>query len=403
MPLVSLAAFAGCQLLATDYYVGRNGSDTNPGISEAKAWQTIARANTQKFVAGDRLLFEGGVTFTGTLELTAEDAGSSASPWASLRGARGRRFSTAATGTASWPRTLGFIEIRQLEIRGTGPKSNRGSGIVFRNSLPDGIRLESIRITGVAVHGFWYAGILVEAQPPDKTASGFRNVEISDSEAYDNVYYGIYISGENTAHQGYAHQNVRVVGCTVHDNPGDPSFKRNHSGNGILLEDVDGGVIEHSIAYGNGALNGGENGGPVGIWAHSSNKVVIQFCESYANRTGGGADGGGFDFDGGVTNSILQYNYSHDNDGPGYLVWNYEYAPHELRGNTIRFNVSENDARKHAYGGIHIGTADKPVRDLLVYNNTVLVSPAPPWPAESASGSAENQTKAIRISQQRLQ
>ena len=373
---IALLAFASCELPAADYYVGKNGADSNPGTSEAKAWKTVARANVQKFLPGDRLLFEGGQIFPGNLELNAEDAGSPDKPVAVASWGTGKAILDAGNGNGILAENVGHIDIRKLEIRGAGSKSNRGSGIILRNSLPDGIRLEGVRITGVNVHGFWYAGILIEAQPPDKTPSGYRNVEISDSEAWDNVYFGIYVSGENTGRQGYAHQNVRILGCTAHDNPGDPAFKRNHSGNGILLDDVDTGIIENSIAYGNGAANGSETGGPVGIWAHSANKVVIQFCESYANRTGGRADGGGFDFDGGVTNSVMQYNYSHDNDGPGYMAWNYDDAPHELRGNTIRYNISENDARKHDYGAIHVGTSDKPVRDLLVYNNTVFVQPS---------------------------
>jgi hypothetical protein len=371
-----ILAVAGCELEAADYYVGGSGADSNSGTSQANAWRSIARANAQKFAPGDRLLFEGGQVFAGTLEISAEDSGSPGKPLIVASWGSGTAELDGGDRDGILAENAAHVEVRQLEIRGSGARSNRGSGILFRNTLPEGIRLEGIRIAGVIVHGFWYAGILIEAQPPDKSASGYRGVEISDSEAYDNVYYGIYVSGENTGRQGYAHQNIRVADCKAHDNPGDPAFKSNHSGNGILFDDVDTGVIEHSIAYGNGALNGGETGGPVGIWAHSSNKIVIQFCESYANRTGGAADGGGFDFDGGVTNSMLQYNYSHDNDGAGYLVWNYQDAPHELRGNIIRYNVSENDGRKQAYGGIHIGTADKPVRDLLAYNNSVFVAPA---------------------------
>ena len=73
----------------------------------------------------------------------------------------------------------------------------------------------------------------------------------------------------------------------------------------------------------------------VGIWTYASNRVTIRSSESYGNRTGGHADGGGFDLDGGVTNSVIEYCYSHDNDGPGFLVWNYEGAPHRLAGNIL--------------------------------------------------------------------
>ncbi|MGC3974336.1 MAG: hypothetical protein QM771_08160 [Nitrospira sp.] len=72
-----------------------------------------------------------------------------------------------------------------------------------------------------------------------------------------------------------------------------------HSGSGIILGNVDSGVIEWSKAYENGRLG---NAG-VGIWTYDSTKVAIQHNESFANHTSGDADGGGFDLDGGVTDS----------------------------------------------------------------------------------------------------
>src|SRR3712207_8524244 len=50
-------------------------------------------------------------------------------------------------------------------------------------------------------------------------------------------------------------------------------------------------------------------------------------------------------------NSIMQYNYSHDNYGAGYLLARYSSAP-AMSNLTIRYNISENDGRKNDYGGI---------------------------------------------------
>jgi hypothetical protein len=80
--------------------------------------------------------------------------------------------------------------------------------------------------------------------------------------------------------------------------------------------------------------------------------------------------------DGGVTNSIIQYCYSHDNDGAGYLMWNYEGAPHQLSNNTIRYCISANDGRKHKYGAIHIGTSGLPITNIDVYHNTIYMPAA---------------------------
>jgi hypothetical protein len=75
----------------------------------------------------------------------------------------------------------------------------------------------------------------------------------------------------------------------------------------------------------------------------------------------------------------MQYNYSHDNDGAGYLFCQGSWAS-EFRNNVCRYNISENDG----IGGRYTGGAIRffssgsisGIRDTLVYNNTVYVSSA---------------------------
>ena len=52
-----------------------------------------------------------------------------------------------------------------------------------------------------------------------------------------------------------------------------------------------------------------------------------------------------FDIDGGCTDCILQYNYSHDNEGSGYQSGPFRLKP--PGNNTIRYNISQNDAQKN--------------------------------------------------------
>jgi hypothetical protein len=165
----------------------------------------------------------------------------------------------------------------------------------------------------------------------------------------------------------------------VYDNPGDPNYLENHSGSGVLMEDVDGGVLEYCEAYNNGYEGGCKVGGPIGIWAAVANNVIIQCCESHHNRAGKG-DGGGFDFDGGTTNSFLQYNYSHDNDGAGYLICSYKNAPHSFKNNTVRYNISVNDVQKMSHGAICLWTdspPEDPIHNTRIYGNTVYAMRAP--------------------------
>jgi hypothetical protein len=110
----------------------------------------------------------------------------------------------------------------------------------------------------------------------------------------------------------------------------------------------------------------------VGIWTYDSEGIVIQHNESYRNRTGGPVDGGGFDLDQNTRNSVLQYNYSHDNDGPGLLMaQSVDNTAHA--GNIIRYNVSQNDGRRNSAGAISVWGK---VLSAEIYNNTVFVGPS---------------------------
>ena len=145
-------------------------------------------------------------------------------------------------------------------------------------------------------------------------------------------------------------------------------------GSGIVIAEVDSGVIEHCVAHDNGTGNSA-CGGPVGIWAWDANNVTIQFCESYHNSSGTGCDGGGFDFDGGETNSIMQYNYAHDNAGYGYESGQFGYA-RPMFNNVIRYNISENDGQISG-GGLSLFKGDpSTMTGATFYPNTVYLSPA---------------------------
>ncbi len=371
---------------AAKYFVSPGGDDSNPG-TEAKPWRTLDKVSHTRLSAGDQVLLDGGRIFAGTLTVDDRSSSDPTNPIVIGSYGQGRAVIRAGQGTGILVRDIGGVVIRDLELVGEGLGSNRGFGVEVVNQR--GTRmLERVWLESLEASGFLWAGIYVGGVPdlpglapagasPRPGRYGFRDVKISRCVAHDNIYYGIFVSGPWTRYNsGYANENVRITDCIAHDNPGDPSYTQNHSGNGMLLDDTDRGLIEHCTAFQNGAANGSLQGGPVGIWADESNAVIIQFCESYNNRSAGLADGGGFDLDGGVTNSVMQYNYSHGNDGAGYLVWNYGGAIHPLDDNIIRYNISENDGRKFHYGAIHIGTGGSPLHGEEVYNNTIFMSPS---------------------------
>jgi hypothetical protein len=234
--------------------------------------------------------------------------------------------------------------------------------VQFYNDLPGDVVLRAIRVDDVDISGFGHWGLLLGS---DIGRSGYTDVRIRDVDSSANGEGGILTWGGEPG----VNSNVRIRRSTAAFNPGRPELSRN-SGNGIVLGNVDDGAIQDSVAHDNGGANRASEG-PVGIWAYDSSRVVIERNESYANRTGSSADGGGFDLDQNVTDSVVQYNYSHDNAGPGYLLA-HRYDTDGHRGNIVRYNISQDDARKGSGGAFAVWGE---IRDTDVYHNVVFARP----------------------------
>ena len=360
-----------------DYYVSMIGDDSHAGTSTTAPWQTIERINAARLLPGDSVRFHANQTFRGPLYLADTDSGPTDAPITFGSYGSGRATIDAGKGAGFIAKNRGGIHLRDLNVVGVGAAENTGSGIVFLNTLPGGVKVADIRIHDVDVSGFKHSGLCFRAAPSDQSWSGFCDVKITSVTSHDNGDAGISCIGVwNPERTGYAHADFYVGNCSVYRNAGIPG-KGSHSGNGIVLGQVDGAVIERCRAYENGCLNDYEGGGPVGIWVWDANRVVMQFNESHHNHTGSRKDGGGFDLDGGVRNSTVQYNYSHNNDGPGYLLAQFSGA-RSFYGNVLRHNVSVNDGRRNRYGGIHLWStgASGGITDTTFYANTIFTTHA---------------------------
>jgi hypothetical protein len=375
--LLILGIVAARPILAADYYLSSAGDDRRDGTAPERAWRTIARANRQTLGPGDRLLLRGGDTFEGNLFAKVAGTPSAISPVTIGSYGTGKALIKAGDGTGLACENAGGLVIRDLIVLGKDRRTNQGSGVSVLNKLPGGKRLEFVRLENLEASGFGKYGIGVGGQAADNSRSGFRDVRITTCRASGNAVAGIHVYGRHDYYaKTYSNGDVAVIDCVAHDNPGDPNMLDNHSGDGILLHDVERGIIDGCTAYANGSLCRAKGGGPVGIWAWSSRRLIIQNCVSVRNRTGGNYDGGGFDLDGGVSESIMQWNYSAENDGAGFLIFDFGAAPFHLADNVVRFNISENDGRKNGFAGIYVKSLLDPIERLQVYQNTVFVSPS---------------------------
>lgn len=351
---------------AATYYVSSSGNDGNSGLSAATAWRTISKLNTIDIEPGDIILFEGGTIFPGNMLLGAEDSGTPSLPVIISTYGAGRATISAGNSYGIKAYNCAGFRIANLNIEGSGATVNNAIGIDIYMDVAS--NLSYIRIDSCNVSGFKISGIQFGCWD---TYAGFRDVRVTHVNSFNNGGAGMSSFGFNNL---INHKDVYVGYSSFHDNKGRTDVTTTNTGSGIVLASIENAMIEYCEAHNNGENNSYPPGGPVGIWFYLVKNGIIQYCESHHNRTGT-ADGGGFDLDGGSQNCIIQYCYSHDNAGPGYLMAEYgSNVP--FTGNIIRYNISQNDARKSSAGAITFWGVDdnNKILQSQVHNNTIFLN-----------------------------
>lgn len=359
---------------ATTYYVSNSGADGNNGTSTGTPWQTISKVNGFSFTSGDIIQFNGGQTFSGAIVLaqsvTVQSYGT------------GQATISSGTSAGYTATNIGGITINNLIFTGSGISSNTVDGIHIENNQAGNTKLQNVTVSGVTVSGYGGNGIFISG---NNGTSGFNNVNVLNSIAHDctgGVTPGIGTAGiKISSDPGYthgiiapSHTNVLIDHCTAYNNTG-KAGDSNWTGSGIFLAETGNGTIQYSTAYNNGANSNNGGGGPVGIWVFDGHDYLMQYNESHHNLTGAGTpDGDGFDVDGGCTNTIVQYNYSHDNYGAGFQIYTFTDSGISGISNVdMQYNISQNDVTggNGSYGSIMIGSDGNSLTGINVYNNTL--------------------------------
>ena len=375
---IGVSFYLGSEHVAT-YYRGTQAAEwaetrwsfvSPPGFDRAIIWASRKSDNSTLYV--DDLTLH---SISNGLVFDASDSGTTEFPVTIASYGTGKAIIEAKDGIGLWGHNVAGTSVQNLIFNGswdatTGTGENVGVGVEFVNTRSDNSKLEFITVEKVEARGFRWAGIRVGGW---SAKSGFRTVLITDSIARGNGDNGIVIRGEfDKTSTLYANEKCYIARSKAFDNTGIPQRWAN-SGNGILLTDVIFGTVERSVAHHNGTLSDYNGAGPVGIFAYDASKITLQYDESYSNKTNSQRDGAGFDLDGGVTNSVMQNNYSHDNDGAGYLLGQFARSRPWGR-NIVRYNISQNDARRNSYGAITLTGGPGPY-NVSVEHNTVYLTP----------------------------
>ena len=363
MPATSLAAGAAGR---TFYLDGEAGNDSAPGSSEQQAWRSINKLNSVTFQPGDRIYFKCGSSFPG--QLKPQGSGNASQPIVVDNYGSGDLPHIHAYGKAQCSVYLHNIEywtLRNLQVsnKGTQDQGNRAGVYVHhedfgvaRGIVLDGLYVHDVNGSLIKKQGAG-AGIMVNATSKQRPTY-YDGLQISRCSIVNTQRNGIHFLAGGSR-QGGLGRNVIVRGNKIQQVPGDC----------ILVIGCDGALIEHNTVSRCTELPAGE--AAAGIWPFNSDNTLIQYNEVSGHQAR--ADGEAFDSDLACANTVIQYNYSHDNVGGLALICN-EGNKNLGAGNSgtvVRYNVSINDALRPSNSASLRVTG--PVEGSKIFNNIFII------------------------------
>lgn len=333
---------------AGNYYVdSENGNDTGIGKSEKQAWKSLERVNAQRFNPGDKVFFKRGGKWSG--QLLPQGSGTKTRPIVFSAYGKGNLPVIAAKGKfkdAVLLKNNSNIALEYFDI------SNQDTLVKEQKTGPAGVRIlaenigtiSNIRLSNLYIHDVngdnkkgsnEGNGIFWDCQGP--MPSNIENLLIENCKILRVDRNGIRGNGTfGFRTNWFPNRKLIIRGCTLEDIGGD----------GIVVKAFDGAIVEHNKLF---YIRIRAKDNAVGIWPHSSDNTLIQYNEvAYTKNQDWSNDGQSFDIDGNCTNTIIQNNYSHDNEGGFMLVISdaINAKSKMTTGSVIRNNLSVNDGNK---------------------------------------------------------
>jgi parallel beta-helix repeat protein len=362
-PLSASAATGTKHYVDCSKKVNGTGSATAPWNSLHAVWRH------GEFAAGDQILLKRATTCKGQLAPTG--SGTAAARIVIGAYGKGAKPTVAGGGTTNNSGAVQLVNQRYWTIqdlhvtnktKSASPKTYRSGVLLFNNN---GGRLAGLTVQRVTVDSVrsnpgngntrMYGGI--SAQTFGTAKSGFDGLRIVNNTVKDVSRTGIITA--NTQYPKSFDKDVRITGNHLSSIRGD----------GIVLIGAQHSRIDHNVVVGAADLGTcahcGRMGGPstasAGIWPSSTRWVTIDHNEVSKSHNAGG-DGEGFDIDRSARNTVVEYNYAHDNQGGGVLLTG-------ATDSVIRFNVLENNGQ-----GALTFYGKAPSKNTSFYNNTVYLS-----------------------------
>ena len=341
------------------------GNDSLDGLSPLTAWRTLTYVNGTTFGPGDTILLRRGCSWN---NVPLAPRGS---------GAPGLPIVVASYGEGTPPAIHGggavlsavkltdqqYWEIQGLEVTNAPPQADTvtryGVYVLTRNiGVTRHIVLRDLLIHDVSGDRTvkTCGGIFFEVAG-SSLPTWFDSVVVEGCDIHDVSPVGI----ANTSSWA-----TRTLTTNTNWNPSTNVIIRNNNisrivRNGMIIRVATRPILEHNVLRECGFTESGN-----ALFVFNCDSAIIQYNEAFLTEYNpGDEDAGGFDGDFRCKNTIIQYNYSHDNDFGGVVVVSDGSGATTFNdGAVVRYNVLKNNLH-------HIIRTSGNVTNTMIYNNTV--------------------------------
>lgn len=376
--ILSLLLFYSCGNTYRTFYVdSSSGDDNHPGTSIDKAWKSIERLNKEEFKPGDKILFRSGTEYTGQFE--PKGNGSQEAPIIVDKFGEGGKPIIHGQGEKLHTlllQNISYWEVNNLEITNKGKEPMPRRNGVFVHAQNAG-EIHHIHLKNLTVHDVNGSCIKNDGagngifwkNEGDSLPTRFIDLLIEDCHIYNCQRNGITGEGNYERKSWYPSLEVVIRGNLIENVPGD----------GIVPIACDGALVEYNTMKDSPDLLRIEDAA-AGMWPWSCDNTLIQFNEVSGHNAKW--DGQGFDSDYNCRNTVIQYNFSHDNAGGMLLIcnegnslgesWNIGTDKTIIRGNiSINDGIRSYPTRPGWFSPvIHISG---PAKDTEIEENVILV------------------------------
>jgi hypothetical protein len=355
---------------SANYFIDKiSGNDSNSGLSQADAWQSIDRVNSFEFQPGDSILFKRGGLWTGTLKPKGNGAkknrivigayGEGAAP---IVDAEGKKQESDLMSAAILFFNQEYWEIRDIEVRnfekGHPEKPVKKAGILVLakdiGTLHD-FKFENLQITNVngslktRENGGVFFTIITDSIHGKRVPTNFDGIYLNNCSFYHVDRGGFLnqsfwknrdldtkfgeICKDGKVNNWFPSKNIWIENCRFEA----------IGGNGLVTRVAESPLVQNNLFVTCGARTTGNASYP-----YNCDNALWQYNEAcYTVYNEGDIDASGFDSDYLCKNTIIQYNYSHHNDWGGLLVCSWGKLKNAFNDGTIVRNNIFQDEKHH--------------------------------------------------------